>query len=83
MAQANQNILQKDNAAGRGVRTGLQAAIGFVSGLFVVVWAVPGVPEAIGDYVTKNLASFLAMIGIPSAMSGVVGFIWSKLRGVK
>lgn len=75
------NILTNDSATGRGVRTGLQAVIGtlvaFITGLVLSVWNVPGVPEALLDYVSKNLLTTLVTIGVPS---GLAGFVWSVLR---
>lgn len=60
----------------KGVRTGIQAIVGSVIGLIAVVWAVPGVPEAVVQYAQTNWLPILLTIGIPS---GIVAFIQNKL----
>ncbi len=67
----------QDSATGRGIKTALQAVVGSLVGLVVTVWAVPGVPEAVFDYVQKNLVQILLMVGIPS---GVASFVWNYFR---
>lgn len=66
-----------DSATGRGLKTAFQAMVGFVIGLATVIWAVPGVPEAVMSYMQDNLSSVLLMVG---ASSGVVSFIWNLFR---
>lgn len=72
--------LNSDTAKGRGVRTGIQALIGFVVGLIAAVWAVPGVAEAAWTYVTANLTNVLVLVGLPSVATGVVSWIWNVVR---
>lgn len=60
----------------KGVRTGIQAIVGSLIGLVVVVWAVPGVPEAVAEYAKTNWLPILLTIGIPS---GVVAWVQNKL----
>jgi hypothetical protein len=60
----------------KGVRTAFQAMVGSVVGLVVVVWAVPGVPEAVTGYLTTNWLPILLTIGVPS---GLVAFIQNRL----
>jgi hypothetical protein len=60
----------------KGIRTALQAIVGALVGLVVVVWAVPGVPEAVIDYATTNLVPLLLAIGIPS---GIVAWLQNRL----
>ena len=61
----------------KGIRTALQAALGALVGLVAVVWAVPGVPEAVVDYVTSPEVLYLVTaIGVPS---GVIAFVQNKL----
>ena len=60
----------------KGLRTGLQAIVGAFVGLVVAVWAVPGVPETVIEYVTSNMLPLLLVIGIPS---GLVAFIQNRL----
>jgi hypothetical protein len=72
--------LNSDTAKGRGVRTAVQALIGFFVGLIAAVIAVPGVAEAALDYVTANLVNTLVLVGLPSAATGVVSWIWNIVR---
>jgi hypothetical protein len=60
----------------KGVRTALQAIVGSLIGLVLVVWAVPGVPEAVIEYAKLNAVPLLLVIGIPS---GVVAWIQNRL----
>lgn len=60
----------------KGVRTGIQAIIGSLIGLVAVVWAVPGVPEAVVEYAKTNWLPILLTIGIPS---GIVAWVQNKL----
>lgn len=77
----NLNLPSQDSATGRGIKTFVQAVIGFVVGLIVTVWAVPGVPEAVIKYVEANLSQVLLTIGLPVALStGIVSFIWNFFR---
>lgn len=72
---------KQDSATGRGIKTGVQAVIGtlvaFATGLILAVLNVPGVNEAILDYVQKNLIQTLLVIGVPA---GLTGFVWNLLR---
>lgn len=71
----------QDSATGRGIKTFIQAVGGFIVGLVVTVWAVPGVPQAVINYVQQNAAQVLLTIGLPVAVStGVISFIWNFLR---
>jgi hypothetical protein len=69
--------MNQDNAVVRGIRTAIQAIIGAFVGLVLVVWAVPGVPEAVGNYLLDNFIPVALAVGIPS---GLAGFIWNALR---
>ena len=60
----------------KGVRTGIQAMIGSVIGLVAVVWAVPGVPEAVVNYAQTYWLPILFGIGIPS---GFVAWLQNRL----
>lgn len=60
----------------KGVRTALQAIVGSLIGLVLVVWAVPGVPEAVIEYAKTNAVPLLLAIGIPS---GIVAWIQNRL----
>lgn len=67
----------QDSSTGRAVKTFVQAIIGFVVGLLVTVWAVPGVPHAVLDYLQKNFLQIALLFGVPSGLSS---FIWNWLR---
>lgn len=60
----------------KGVRTGIQAMIGSIIGLIAVVWAVPGVPEAVIDYLQVNWLPILLAVGVPS---GFVAWLQNRL----
>lgn len=60
----------------KGVRTAIQAMVGSVIGLVVVVWAVPGVPEAVAEYMKTNWLPILLTIGVPS---GIVAWVQNRL----
>lgn len=66
-----------DSAVSRGIRTFVQAFIGFAVGLIVVVWTVPGVPIAVLQYVSDNWLSLAVELGVPT---GLASFIWNVLR---
>lgn len=67
----------QDSSTGRGLKTAAQSIIGFIIGLFVVVWAVPGVPTTVINYVHNNFLQVLLIIGIPS---GITSFVWNFFR---
>lgn len=66
----------KNTPAGKGLRTALQAVVGSAVGLVAVVWAVPGVPEAVVNYATQNWLPLLLTIGIPS---GLLAWLQNKI----
>lgn len=68
--------MNKNEPSVKGIRTALQAIVGSLIGLIVVVWAVPGVPEAVIEYAKTNWLPLLLAIGIPS---GLVSWIQNKL----
>lgn len=68
--------MNKNEPSVKGIRTGLQAVVGSLIGLVVVVWAVPGVPEAVVEYAKTNWLPILLSIGIPS---GLVAWVQNKL----
>jgi len=70
--------VSKNTAIGKGLRTGLQSVLGTVVGLVVVVWAVPGVPEAVTTYASNNWLPILVSIGLPS---GVVAWLQNRIEG--
>lgn len=70
-------INPSDTALVRGVRTTIQTFIGAFVGLIAVVWAVPGVPEAVIGFVQSNLLSLVVAVGIPT---GLTSFLWNLAR---
>lgn len=67
----------------KGIRTSIQAFIGFTVtffvGLITVVWAVPGVPEVVSNYLLSQFVPILLYFGVPAgAASGFAAYIWNK-----
>lgn len=60
----------------RGVRTAIQSMIGAVIGLIAVVWAVPGVPEAVINYLQTYWLPVILSVGLPS---GIVAWLQNRL----
>lgn len=67
---------QNDSATGRAIKTAVQAIIGFMVGLFIAVWAVPGVPDAVWSYIQSNLLQVLLAVGLPA---GVTSLVWNVI----
>lgn len=61
----------------RALRTAVQTAIGLAMGLVTAVWAVPGVPEVVTNYLYSNLVPVLVLVGVPA---GVAAYIWNVAR---
>jgi small basic protein len=75
------NLPSQDSATGRGMKTAVQAIIGFVVGLAIVVWRVDGVPQVIQNYIATHLLEVIMTIGLPVATStGIVSFVWNLFR---
>jgi small basic protein len=71
----------QDSSTGRAIKTMAQAIVGFIIGLVVVVWNVPGVPDAIKAYTQVHLVDALLTIGVPIAVStGAFAFVWNLFR---
>ena len=70
-------MITKDSATDRGIKTAVQAMLGFLAGLAMAIWAVPGVPHAVISYIEANIPQMLLIIGVPS---GLVSFGWNFLR---
>ncbi len=77
MENIKNNLPSQDSAVGRALKTAVQAAAGFVIGLIITVWAVPGVPDAVADYVQKNIGQALLLVGVPA---GLTSLVWNLLR---
>lgn len=69
--------MNKDSALARGLRTAIQAIVGFIVGLVATVWAVPGVPQAVSTYMTGHAVQLALTVGLPA---GLVAFLWNVLR---
>lgn len=77
----NMNINNNDSAVGRGIRTAIQALGGFIIGLAIAIWQVPGVADVVKLYVSQHFVELVIAFGIPSAVgSGVLGFLWNFFR---
>lgn len=70
-------LFKGDTAIWRGIRTGVQALIGFCAGLLTTVWAVPGVPEAVQNYLNGHFVQLLVAFGFST---GLAAFIWNLAR---
>jgi hypothetical protein len=67
-----------NSATGRGLITIGQALITFLVGLILAVWKVPGVPQAVINFVLHNSLSLLLSFGISSSIGvGLVSFLWN------
>lgn len=60
--------MNKNTPTVKGVRTGAQAAGGALLGLIAVVWAVPGVPEAVQAYLLSNALPVLLGVAVPAGL---------------
>lgn len=69
---------QQDSAVYRAILTFLEAILGFMVGLIVVVWQVPEVPHVVIMYVLNNLPQVLLLVGIPSGLSSLLLNLWRK-----
>lgn len=69
-------VKMKNTPAGKGLRTAYQSMIGLVIGLFLTIWAVPGVEEAVVTYVRENIIQVVLSVGIPS---GFVAWLQNRL----
>lgn len=81
MNLSNLRLPEKDSAAFRGVKTSFQTFIGTfliipISNLFMKLWAVPGVPEAVQNWLIDYFVLIGGTIGISS---GITAFVWNLL----
>lgn len=61
----------------RSIRTGIQAVLSLVIGLFVTVWSVQGVPTAVFDYLSSQTAVLFGTTGVAGL---VIGYLMNKGR---
>jgi hypothetical protein len=64
--------LDKNTPVGKGIRTGLQSIVGFITGLGLAIWGVPGVSEVAVAFILDNGVELALTFGISS---GLVSFI--------
>lgn len=72
---------RNDTATINSVRVALKALVGFVIGLAVTIAGVPGVSDAVMNYIRDNWVQVALTFGIPSAVStGLINLIfdWRK-----
>lgn len=77
MNNFKETLPAQDSAVGRALKTFVQAIIGLLIGLVVTIWAVPGVPTAVTNYLQNNLLQVLLTVGVPS---GFASLVWNLLR---
>lgn len=65
--------LNQDTAVMRAVRTLIQS----LAGLALAIWAVPGVPQVVHNYLTSNLVTVAIAVGLPA---GLVALVWNLFR---
>lgn len=77
----NVRLPEKNTATRNSFEVFLKAGAGFIFGLFAAIWAVPGVPDAITQYLLDNWMQVALTVGLPSALgTGLVNLIldWQK-----
>lgn len=73
--------MDKSQPKVKGIRTAIQALAAFVVGLFVTVWAVPGVPDAITQYLLAHWMELVASLGLSTGLAaGILSFIQNYLE---
>lgn len=73
--------MNKNLPKAKGFRTALQALGGFIVGLAVVVWAVPGVPDAVTQYLLENWLGVISSLGLSTGIfSGLLSLVQNKLE---
>lgn len=75
--QVTSVLPSQDSATGRGLKTFVQSIVGFLVGLIVTVYAVPGVPTAVIAYTQAHLLELLLIVGVPS---GLISLLWNLVR---
>lgn len=67
---------EKNTATRNSFEVFLKALGGLVVGLLVTVWGVPGVPQAITQYLQDNWMQVILSVGIPSALgTGLINLV--------
>lgn len=71
--------MNKNSPLAKGVRTAYQVVPAFFLGLVITVWAVPGVPEAVKQYIFSNAWQLVASLGLTtSVFAGLLSFGQNK-----
>lgn len=66
------NPKNRETAVRKSIRVFVYAILGFASGLISVVWAVPGVPEAVQQYALNNAPQLLLLFGVPTSLVSLI-----------
>jgi small basic protein len=80
MAIITTSVVPPRTPAVHGLHTAWQSVVGTVIGLFVVVWGVPGVPDAFVNYLSSNAVGILVTVGVPS---GIVSWLFNLYQARK
>lgn len=71
--------MNKNTPTAKGIRTAYQAIVGFVVGLVITIWAVPGVPDAVTGYLMDNWVMLIASLGLTTGIfSGLFALLQNK-----
>jgi hypothetical protein len=70
-------VIKRDSAFTRALRSAVSALVGFIVGLAITVWAVPGVPHAVILYTQDHIIDLLLTFGLST---GAVTYIVNLLR---
>lgn len=66
---------EKNTATRNSIEVAIKAFVGFVAGLLAVVWAVPGVSDAVIKYVGDNWMQTALALGVPAVFTGIINLI--------
>jgi hypothetical protein len=70
-------------AVALGVRTFLKDSLKVIAGLLTVIWAVPGVPEAVTSYLETNLLNLSVGLGIGTGVVRlVIGILNPNVKNI-
>lgn len=68
---------EKNTATTKGLFSALNAMLGFIAGLVVVVLQVPGVREAVIQYFQNNFLNILTILIAAGLPIGGARFVWN------
>jgi hypothetical protein len=72
--------MNKNTPTAKGVRTFIQAVPGFFIGLALTVWAVPGVREAVFNYMQHEGMALLALLFSGAFFTGLISFFQNRVE---